>query len=345
MIRFRLLFSVLAFVILGYVAFWYWAAAEAEAALKRFARERANVGERVDFDAIRRTGFPYRVELHLENLRIDSLTPFPWSAHAAELIVQTQTWSPRHVILKAPSGEMRFSTAGSRPAGPFPVRFERLSASAILDAGGLAELTVSPERITWMSGDETLFEGGPLVLAVLLTEEETLSGEDPTSLLEPRLARLGLRAESLELHGGVMARLGPEVARLIGDISVRGQSWPRFTRASLADWRDRGGTLEIDRLEGDWSGLSIAADGSLTLDSALRPLGAVSADVGDIAVFIDRLAASGSLTREQADAAKRFFAMMQAAGAAKEPIRLPLGFQDGMMSLGPVPIWPLEPLL
>ena len=30
MIRFRLLFSVLTFLALGYVAFWYWAAAEAE---------------------------------------------------------------------------------------------------------------------------------------------------------------------------------------------------------------------------------------------------------------------------------------------------------------------------
>lgn len=345
MIRFRLLFSVLTFVALGYVAFWYWAAAEAEDALKRFARERANVGERVDFDAIRRTGFPYRVELHLENLRIDSLTPFPWSAQAAEFIVQTETWNPRHIIFKAPLGEMRFSNAKGRRGAPYPVRLERLSVSAVLDAGGLAELTMNPERITWLDGGETLFEGGPLVLAVLLAEEENLSGEDPTSLLEPRLARLGLRAESLELRGGVMARLGPEITGLIGDVSLRGQSWPRFTRASVADWRDRGGTLEIDRLEGDWSGLSIAAAGSLTVDSALRPLGAVSADVGDIAVFIDRLAASGSLTRDQADAAKRFFAMMQAAGAAKEPIRLPLGFQDGMMSLGPVPIWPLEPLL
>lgn len=345
MIRFRLLFSVLTFLILGYVAFWYWAAAEAEDTLKRFARERANVGERVDFDAIRRAGFPYRVELHLENLRIDSLTPFPWSAHAAEFIVQTETWNPRHIIFKVPSGEVRFAKARARRGEPFPVRLERLSVSAVLDAGGLAELTLSPERITWQGDGETLFEGGPLVLAVLLTEEENLTGEDPTSLLEPRLARLGLRADSLTLKSGVMARLGPEITELVGDISLRGQSWPRFTRESLADWRDRGGTLEVDRLEGDWSGLSVAASGSLTVDSALRPLGAVSADVGDIAVFIDRLAASNSLTRDQATAAKQFFAMMQAAGAAKEPIRLPLGFQDGMMSLGPVPIWPLEPLL
>lgn len=169
-----------------------------------------------------------------------------------------------------------------------------------------------------------------------------VEGKDYAIDLTLALAGLPLppEAEGASLLGPRLERL-----RLVGQL--RGPLAPQASpRAAAAYWRDGGGVLDLSAVELAWGDLTLAGEGTLTLDEAFRPLGAFSLEATGLLALVGRLDAAGLLDPgvvPALTAALRALAAGQGHEGA-DRVKLPVTMQDGVLSLGVIPIGELLPL-
>jgi hypothetical protein len=117
-------------------------------------------------------------------------------------------------------------------------------------------------------------------------------------------------------------------------------------RAAAARWRDGGGVLELGRVELAWGDLALKGSGSLTLDEAFRPKGKLMFESAGLLALVERMDRAGLIDPEVAPALKTALKAL-AAGQDKtgrDLVTLPVTAQDGVLSLGIVPLGRLLPL-
>jgi hypothetical protein len=119
---------------------------------------------------------------------------------------------------------------------------------------------------------------------------------------------------------------------------------------ALSQWRDNGGTIELQSLRLRWGSLLLDASGTLALDSALQPEGAFSAMITGQDQAVDVAVMTGALKPDQAGAAKAVLALLAhpvANGSDQDgqnAISLPLTIQNQRLFLGPAQIGDIPPI-
>ena len=143
-------------------------------------------------------------------------------------------------------------------------------------------------------------------------------------------ALLGQRLERLRLVGVLRGPLAPAAA----------------PRAAAALWRDGGGVLDLAEIELRWGDLALKGSGTLTLDEAFRPLGAFSFETEGLLALIGRLDAAGLLDPAVVPALTTALKALASGQGnnGQDRVTLPITAQDGVLSLGLVPIGQLLPL-
>lgn len=112
---------------------------------------------------------------------------------------------------------------------------------------------------------------------------------------------------------------------------------------SLAEWRDGGGVLEVRSLNFTWNPLEITADGTLTVDKDLYPLGSFSSHIKGYEEGLKQLVKAGFIKEQSATMAGFFLNMLsQSNGKGDKTIKVPLTLQDRHLSLGVIPLMQLK---
>lgn len=155
----------------------------------------------------------------------------------------------------------------------------------------------------------------------------------------------GLYAEA-DLAGLVIASRQPLPVEGPASLSLRatvmGTPPGPADRHGLAAWRDEGGTLKIERLALDWSPVSLEASGTLALDPALQPIGALSTALSGHAALLRNLVAMGWVRPQDANMAGIAFGLLEKPGADGQPrLTAPMTVQDGYLYVGPARLAPL----
>ncbi|MBB4210874.1 hypothetical protein EV659_103360 [Rhodothalassium salexigens DSM 2132] len=322
-------------LMLAYAGVWHWQADRLRATLvERLAAVDGRAGVTLANGPVAVGGFPFRLVLSVPDLTLD-LSGDGLRARLALGRVEavSHLWTPDHWVVRGAD----VAGHGAFADGP---------ALALQAAAVRASLT---ERDTagWRLGLEVpaLALGPPgaapaLVLDRALLVVDGAEATETQGVRLPRTGRLALRAERARLVGGDAPAAGP-LGRTIEAPALRVALHGVLGgvgRADLADWRDAGGTLELDRLSGDWGGVAASVNGSLALDEAFRPFGAATLVVDDPSALIGQAAALGMVP---ADVARS----VSAATAGATPARLAMMVQDGVLTLGPVALATLPPLL
>lgn len=117
-------------------------------------------------------------------------------------------------------------------------------------------------------------------------------------------------------------------------------------RAAAARWRDGGGVLELSRVELAWGDLALKGSGSLTLDEAFRPKGKLMFESAGLLALVERMDQAGLIDPEVAPALKTALKALAAGQdkSGRDLVTLPVTAQDGLLSLGIVPLGRLLPL-
>lgn len=337
--RYALLLVAVVAAALGYIAYYVVVLDGFEEGIARWVAERRAEGMEAGYADLRTHGFPFRIVATLgEPALALPMTPRAPEWQARRLALVVQPWSFRHLIVDL-SGEGRISAidGGERRRLDYAVGHGR--ASYQVDPDGRLE------RLSAELGEVTLAEAARgRQLSLAQGELHARPAAAAQIELALKLEGLAVDPESLAPDERPLPAFGPEIALLAAELTVNAVPPPTGdARAWLARWRDAGGDLDLQRFKLTWGEVDIEADGTLALDAELRPIGALTARVRGHEHLIDAALAAGQMRAGDAKTARSVLDILAQAGGGV--LSVPLTLQDGLVSLGPVPLARLAPLL
>ena len=324
--RLGLVVAAVLLVLLGaYTAYWLIVASRISDGITAWAQtERA---EKVDisWQKVGVRGFPlfWRVELQGAVLREGRLSPSP-EVHLPAVSAIARAWDFGKWELLAPQGvSATLAGGGERP----PLQLTAHTA--------IGMLAVDPQAGTnlWANLQDISVEAGAKVPISSADAWVTLPAR-PQSHAEPTLGvALDLRQVQLPSMTSVLNDTIDELA--IG-ITLKGAVPSGKLAQAVAEWRDAGGTVELDNLHLDWGGVGANASGTIKLDRELQPVGGISGAIEGYDKILIGLVQSGRMRAADAGLARLALAMLAKAGPDGRPeIKTAFTIQNGEMFLGP----------
>jgi len=335
--RFFGLYALIAVAAAGYSIYWYYLADQTDVLVEQQIETWRNDGLSVSFADRRTYGYPYRLSSEVNAFAIgDRDGDDIWNWQGEKLTVYAQPWNLHHYVAV----------------------LEGVNQIDILQPGAILRLDAAAEsaRVSLVLDDDY--------------QAERASAEFGKLALRPRDEVTGITAHHAELHArrpdadpnaldaamiidgliipaGLGGTLGDEVQNLTLDSSVSGPLPEQLDPASLAAWRDAGGTVEAHKLAIDWGPVRIDADGTLALDHAFRPLGAMTARVIGHDALIDFLETEGTINDKVAAALRLTFGLLAVRPPAGGPavLTVPITIQDGRLAAGPIPLFEVPPII
>jgi len=326
--RFGLIVLVtLAVLFGGYAALWWYVAdrIKTDAVAWRAAQSAHRVD--VSWRRLKVSGFPFgwRVAIDDALLRDRRRSPAP-EVQAARLLANAHPWSPRIWRLAAPDGlKADLGGAGAKP--PVKVEAQRADGVALPAPPGGASLWLKLQNITAEAGGGTI----PVKTADAWL---TVPAKPPKSDTDPGFA-LALDLRQMRVPHPPTG-FGPTLDELAFGVTVKGKLPEGPLTPALAAWRDAGGTIDVDRLRVEWSGLGITANGTVALDRALQPIAAFSGGFEGFDAVINALVAADLMTEEQAAIVQIALNMLAKPGPDGKPqIVAPFTIQNSRVYIGP----------
>ena len=325
--RFGLVVVALLLVLLGaYTAYWLVVARRITDGVAAWAQtERA---EKIDavWEKIGVEGFPFVCRVELENavLRDGRLTPSP-ELRIPALSASARPWDFSSWRLMAPAGlSAVLAGGGQRP----PLKLTARTADGVLMTDPVAGASL------WLSSTDITAEAGEAIPVSSADAWLILPAKPPRSHADPALGvALDLRQVQLP---GMTSVLNDTIDELAFGITVKGAAPGGKLAQAGAEWRDTGGTVELDNLHLNWGGVGATASGTITLDRELQPIGGFSGAIEGYDQILTGLVQSGRMRAADAGLARLALAILAKAGPDGRPeIKTAFTIQNGQMFLGP----------
>ncbi|HUA51256.1 MAG TPA: DUF2125 domain-containing protein [Candidatus Sulfotelmatobacter sp.] len=321
---------------------WYVATRQLIAALDRWADERRAEGWHVAYGPPSPAGFPTKVAVEIPEpdlaVPASGAGAIAWNWRAPSVRVEIVPWQLDRVVLRN-RGENRVSArrgdeaiAGTLGSDDATVRLE----GGRVDHDGHYVVKLTQPKLELDQPIAVAAQAGALEVDLRLSPAPpgdhlavaAALGVDVTDLAAPQLDQVGATPITASLRAELMGAIpaGP----------------PDRT---VAAWRDDGGTIEVRQMLVKTSGITMTANGTLALDSEMRPIGAANAAIRGYAEAIDRLSAAGVVKPRDAQLAKVILsAMAQPDDDGTRVLNVPISGQNGWLYVGPVRLVRLEPL-
>jgi hypothetical protein len=306
----------------AYAGLWFEAARSVRQGLPAWAEARRAEGYALAWRSAEIEGFPLAFRLHLTGATLATAGSLPATAAAPELMLEAAPWNLHRWRFRAPLGarvEAPLSAAGIAAA---------TLDGAVAEGDDGTEVTLGAHGLSGSGLGDGLAAGA-------LDARMTLPPRRPQS------ERDVLFSLAVKLEDATVPQ-APPFARHIDELSVattmRGQLAAAPLGRALAQWRDGGGTLDLDEARIAWGGTTIALSGTLALDEAMQPEGALTATITGGDKLVDALVAAGAIEPGLANFAKAVMSAIATPGEDGNTTRVPVTVQDQRVYVGPAPI-------
>lgn len=329
-----LLLLLLASAVIGY---WFWARQALETGIAKWRAEQIERGYDVSYQGPHFGGFPFALSVTFHEPKVTTPQELTW--RGPTIHGEAKLWDPFTIDLRFP-GAHRLRLPEELDRRTIDISTDAARGQVVLQPDGQVE-TASVDL-------EALLLRGP--------QTETVSLQRLTARLGPLRRGEGETLDEVDLVGearfldlpeGKGGLLGDQVARLSLDSTLVGGIPSGKPEEALPAWRDSGGRWRFHRLIALWGPLDLQAEGRLTLDEALRPAGLFEADLKGAERIVDRLIDNGQIKPEAALAAQLALAAMgRTDGETGERVlSAPISLRQGLVYLGPIPLFPVAPVL
>jgi hypothetical protein len=331
----------LAVLLGGYTAYWLIAAGTVGERVDAWADEHRAAGYEIAFAERDVGGFPFRFEVLITKPNVTNV-PKGWHWEAESLTLSARPWNLHHIGVSFP-GRHDISLYTGDAWFDFTCLIKEAAGELSVFGDGQVREFHSEIRDVAYSRPGVDFFGS---LDALSIDGRRFDDADPD-----------YRTPSAEMRLSVSQALVPEDASWVLhkhpiDFALTAQVTGPLPNgdapvASLTRWRDAGGVIEVDRMGLFWGPIEVETTGTLTLDEAMRPLGAFTADIIGHGDIIDLLAANDFVSLGEATLYKLGFALLARPRVEGGPpvLSVPITMQDGELKLGPVTIDQIPPVV
>lgn len=327
-------FALFGLVLALYGGYWLWMSGEIRKAAEGWIAEREAEGYVIAFDRMSVGGFPFR---------------FTVDVRALEIIAPPDDGGWRMAMPQFSASALPYNLSHWITAFASPTEIDlqgEEETRALLATAARARISLASGRAgTVRAGAEltdfrlTARENGDVLVEAL--EELVLSSEvEADDQMRLRLEVRGLELGPDQLDARTTEAFGRRMELIRTDTTLT--RWSTLAAdANLASWSTSGGRAEISMAELHWGGVRLGGEGSMSVDTLLRPDGRLSVLITEPESLIAALVSGGVIATNDGEALR--LALMMAP-RREEGVALPFRFQQGGIFLGPVRIGDAGPL-
>jgi hypothetical protein len=323
----RILLPLVALVlaVLAYSGYWLYFAHRLGEQVGPWAEARRGEGYDLRWQKATVEGYPLAFRLRFAGATLAARRPYSYALSAPEFQIAAAPWDLSDWRFTAPGGARL-----DLPASAMAVEAASLDGTVSSESPGQSVVTLRAHDLA----GQGLAQGLAIETAAA---QFALPSRAPASHLDTMLS-LAVDFDKLTLPVAVPS-FGPTIDTLSLTGQLKGSLPPGPLAAALAAWRDGGGTLEIESARLVWGKMSASLSGTLALDEALQPMGAMSATIASPEMVIDAAVASGNLRHRFAGLAKAALGIIAKPGAdGQSAVSLPVTVQNDQLFLGPAPV-------
>lgn len=323
---------LLSLVIIGWFVLFEFSVRWVEKSIEKFTSNLREKGYTVSYSNVEIKGNPLSLTVIFQNPHLkDPKGRFDWQGHELDIVVQP--WQPYTFTCTFP-GDQKMIIPQNTPIPLGVLQFEGANGLFFLTTqGALEEADFTVDRILSLRGGQPqdVFLEGVSLKVKNLTNPLNLMFLFKTTVL------------NLEKPLNLPPRDHPFIVNL--EASLSGYQPKNSFPKSLAEWRDGGGVLEVSLLKLTWTPLSLEANGTLTLDRDMYPLGAFSSKITGYQDVLPDLVQLGWVKKKNAAAASfilGLFSVQDENGGKHLPV--PITLQNKALSIGPAKLFKLQPI-
>ena len=331
---------LLAFVLLGYPAYWLYAASIGKELLHDWIDKQRRDGFTVNHGPIETTGFPFLVRIEI--LAPDASNPaVGLSWRSEKLHLDLQPWDLKRYRLKA-FGAQKMRYRGQAEEGDFTANTTGIEGVAVIgDSGTLAALSLVLKDVQITEADQgTLLKTNRVLADIVRPDHPPIAHTEPALEISVAAEKIALAA----LHAPI---LGDTIGSIKAKAVFLGPLNGDTVFDAISEWRRSGGTLEVHWLNMIWGALDLRANGTMALDTRMRPLGALTADIRGYEETLEALAGANLLRRDILPASRVTLNLLAKTSPSdgRRVLTVPITAQEGAFFLGPIKLADLPPLL
>ncbi|MBK8158993.1 MAG: DUF2125 domain-containing protein [Rhodospirillaceae bacterium] len=314
----------------GYGAYWHYVAGQLDAGIADWAAQQRTLGHEIAFESDPISGFPlaFRTEFRAVSL-IWHLPAGDVSVVGERLHAVMRPWNLQAIEIT--SDQTVTATLDDGSGRQQQARLGQGTADLALHATGqMRSLSLAAAGV----GLETVHGGYE---AETLNAKIDLPAEMPADYHQP-LVGFDLALSALRLPAGQRALTSGPIESAAATGAVMGPvPFATSPHEALSGWARAGGIVELKSFTFAQAPLTLAGAGTLTLDEALQPLGALTIHAQGLGETIVLLERDGMIDAQSAKTAG-----MMAKGLAKpdeaghQVVSVSLSLQQGYLWLGPV---------
>jgi hypothetical protein len=312
--------------------YWFAGSRALEQSVTGWFAAQSGTGLTAEQSGVEVTGFPNRFDLTVTSPRLtDQATGIGWSAPFAQVFAMT--WKPWHVIATLPQEQMV-----TLPDQDILITSTLVQGSAVMEAG--TDLTL--DRTTIVADGLALDSTAGWAVSATNARFATRRAPDDATAHEVGVEITTFTPDAafrMALQG--QSDLPEQIDRMRIDARVdlsapidrhMGETRPEFLGLSVKD------------ISLDWGNLLISGTGDITPAADGRAEGRIDVRVENWRELVPVLVASGLITPQVTETVTRAMELLAQQDGTPEVLDVPLVFQQGRMSLGPIPLGP-APLL
>jgi hypothetical protein len=327
-------FVGLAVIVIIYVGIWMMMASTMRETAVDWAAARRAEGYVVQYSELTAGGFPF-------HLRLTTQTPGmgqageedPWAWEGREAVIEARPWKPSALTIKL-FGDHRLALRVADEGVTYRGKSEDITLDLTYSGGQPTAGRLRVKGLDLSSGDTArdVAIGSADITISRRSSDETLG--------------LWVNVKGLKAPAALSLPLGNNLSRMFLQARVRGALSPPLDHDTLLAWRDGGGKVDVERLDGTYGPLGINATGTLALDGDMQPAGSMTAKIQGFFDTIDLLRRQRFVRSRDAVMAKLVLGVLakRPKGGGPLTLSLPLTLQKRVLFAGPAALATFDPV-
>lgn len=351
---------------LGWGAFWYFAASQAQTRMTDWRRHEASLGRVYGCAAESVGGFPFRMEVRCSDptAELRSVKP-PLSVKARHVLAAVQVYQPTLLIAEA-TGPATLAEPGQAPMLAIDWTLAQASLRGLPSAPERVSIVFDKLGVSRLDTGTAQAAGSAEHFELHVRQAPRLPQDEPAIDLAVQISK-GTLPQVSQLPGGPVDADISAVLHGFDDLSAKDLTHKPW-REYLRDLQAANGRLEIRQARVRQGDILATGQGTIALNAQGRLDGELRLTVAGLEQLVAALGLDRAMGRASQSAAERIApglnlekllgprgnAALAAAGVAmlgqptelegRKAVLLPLRFSDGAVYLGPLPVGQVQPL-